>query len=126
MSFETFVLGCCDRLLSQRTFELVVAPALADFEFEDAGGRHGALASRIAVLRAVAGAVGYEARRGCDGFLKLMLLSACYYVFPVAVSVSIFKTWSDFALAMAVVLALSLIPVMVCFWPARHPVRREE
>ena len=37
--------------------------------------------------------------RGSGGFLRLTLLSACYYMFPVAVSVRIFKTWSDFFIA---------------------------
>jgi hypothetical protein len=126
MSFDTFVIGCCDRFVSQRTFELVVAPALADLEFEEAQGRGGAVDNRLAVLRAVAGAVCHDAWRGSDGFLKLVLLSACYYAFPVAVSVRMFKTWNEFFLAMLVVLALSLTPVMVCFWPSRHPVRPGE
>jgi hypothetical protein len=126
MSFDTFVIGCCDRFVSQRTFELVVAPALADLEFEEAEGRRGALENRLAVLRAVAGAVGHDAWRGSDGFLKLLLLSACYYVFPVVVSVRMFNTWSEFFVAMLVVLVLSLTPVMVCFWPSRHPVRPGE
>ena len=126
MSFDTFVIACCDRFVSQRTFELVVAPALADLEFEEAQGRRGRLEDRIAVLRAFGGAVCHDAWRGSDGFLKLMLLSACYYVFPVVVSVRLFQTWSEFAVAMLVVLVLSLTPVMVCFWPSRHPVRPGE
>ena len=126
MSFNTFVIACCDRFVSQRTFELVVAPALADLEFEEREGRRGAIDNRIAVLRAVVGAVCHDARRGSDGFLKLMLLSACYYAFPVAVSVRMFNSWSEFFLAMLVVLAMSLTPVMVCFWPSRDPVRHGE
>jgi hypothetical protein len=126
MSFDRCVIACCDWFVSQRTFELVVAPALADLEFEEAHGRRGALENRLAVLRAFAGAVRHDAWRGFDGFLKLMLLSGCYYAFPVVVSVRMFKTWSEFGLAMLVVLALSLTPVMVCFWPCRHPVRPGE
>lgn len=126
MTFETFVVAISDRFLSQRTFELVVEPALADLEFEVAAGRCSRIASHAAVLRAIAGGVCHEMRRGSDGFLKLTLLSACYYLFPVAVSVRIFKTWEDFFVALLVVLALSLAPVMVCFWPSRQPVRRVE
>ena len=126
MSFDTFVIACCDRFVSQRTFELVVAPALADLEFEEAAGRGGRFDNRRAVLRAVAGAVCHDAWRGSDGFLKLLLLSACYYTFPVAVSVRMFQTWSAFFVAMLAVLLLSLTPVMVCFWPSRGPVRPGE
>ena len=126
MSFDTFVIACCDRFVSQRTFELVVAPALADLEFEETAGRRGAIDNRVAVLRALAGAVCHDARRGSDGFLKLLLLSACYYAFPVVVSVRMFDTWSEFFAAMLWVLLLSFTPVMVCFWPSRHPVRPGE
>jgi hypothetical protein len=125
-TFERAIIALCDRFLSQRTFELVVEPALADLEFEQALGRRSRLASHAAVLRAMAGGVRHEMRRGSGGFLKLTLLSACYYIFPIAVSVSQFKTWSGFLSALIAMLALSLAPVLVCFWPSRHPVRRVE
>jgi hypothetical protein len=123
MSFEALVIAICDRFVSQRGFDLIVTPALADLEFEEAAGRHSRIASRVAVLRAIAGGVGHDVRRGSGGFLKLTLLSACYYLFPVVVSVRMFKTWSDFFVAASVILVLSLMPVVVCFWPVRHPVR---
>ena len=123
MSFDTALIAFCDRFLSQRTYELIVAPALADLAFEEAAGRRGRMANRAAVLRAVAGGVRHEVMRGSGAFFKLTLLSACYYMFPVAVSVRIFESWSDFFVAATAVLALSLVPVMVCFWPQRHPVR---
>lgn len=126
MTFEHGIVAFCDRFLSQRTFELVVEPALADQAFEQALGRRGRIATRISVLRAIAGGVADEIRRGSSGFLKLTLLSACYYVFPIAVSGSLFKTWSGFLFAMFVMLALSITPVVVCFWPSRPPVRRVE
>ena len=123
MSFEALVIAICDRFVSQRAFDLIVTPALADFEFEEAAGRSSRIASRAAVLRAIAGGVGHDVRRGSGGFFKLALLSACYYMFPVAVSVGIFKTWSDFFFAASVMLLLSMMPVVVCFWPVRYPVR---
>lgn len=123
MSFDSWIVAFCDRFVSQRTFDLVVAPALADLDFEEAAGRRGRVANRMAVVRAIAGGVRHDLWRGSGGFLKLTLLSACYYMFPVAVSVRMFKTWSDFFVAAAVVFALALTPVMVCFWPTRHPVR---
>jgi hypothetical protein len=123
MSFEALVIAICDRFVSQRAFDLIVTPALADLEFEEAAGRQGRTSGRAAVLRAIAGGVGHDMRRGSSGFFKLALLSAAYYAFPVAVSVRMFKTWSDFFVALSVVLAMALVPVMVCFWPVRHPVR---
>ena len=123
MTFHWWILAFCDRFLSQRSYDLIVAPTLADLEFEDAAGRRSRLANRAAVIRALAGGVRYEITSGSGGFLKLTLLSACYYMFPVAVSVRIFKTWSDFFFAAMIVFLISLVPVMVCFWPSRHPIR---
>ena len=126
MRFESLVIAICDRFVSQRAFDLIVTPALADWEFENAGGRQSRIASQVAVFRAIAGGVGHDVRNSSAGFLKLTLLSACYYMFPVAVSVRMFTTWSDFFAAAGVVLLLSLIPVVVCFWPERYPVRHSE
>jgi hypothetical protein len=120
MRFDSLVLTFCDRFLAQRTFDLIVAPALADLEFEEAGGRRGRIALRAAVVRAMIGGCRHDLVRGSDTFLQLTLLSACYYVFPVAVSVRMFKTWSEFFVALAIVFAMSLTPVLVCFWPARR------
>jgi hypothetical protein len=123
MTFESCVMLVCDCFLSQRTFDLVVVPALADLEFEQEAGRRSRIAGRAAVARALAGAVCYDMLRGSSGFFKLALLSTSYFMFPVAVSVRVFKTWPDFFTAAAFVLVMSLVPVMVCFWPERHPVR---
>jgi hypothetical protein len=124
MSFESWVIAICDRFVSQRTFDLVVAPALADLEFEEEAGRRSRLACRTAVLRAIGGGVAHDMRRGSGGFLKLTLLSACYYMLPIMVLASTFRTWYEFLIAAVLMLLLSLTPVMVCFWPERHPVRQ--
>jgi hypothetical protein len=126
MSFERWIVACCDRFLSQRTFELVVEPALADLQFEQSLGRRSWIATRGAGLRAVAGGFRDEMARGAGGFLTLTLLTAAYYVFPIAVSASLFKTWSGFFAALIAMFLLSLTPVLVCFWPSRQPVRRVE
>lgn len=122
-SFESLVIGFSDRFLSQRTFDLVVAPALADLEFESESGRCDLQAARVAVIRAMAGALGEDIRGGSAGFLKLTLLSFCYFMFPLALGIGYFKTWSAFAVAASFVLVMSLVPVMVCFWPPRQSVR---
>jgi len=120
MTFESGVVAFATRFISARSFELIVAPALADLEFEDSIGRRGRLASRLAVLSAVAGATQDDIWRGSPDFLKLVLLSFCYFIFPLALGIRIFKTWSEFAVAALVVLVMSLIPVLVCFWPERN------
>ena len=123
MSFESGVIAFADRFLSDRTFELVVAPALADLQFdEDAGGRH-RFASRLAVLKAVTGGLRLEVWRDSGTLLKVALLSACYYTFPLALGIRMFKTWFEFFVAITLVLGLSLVPVLVCFWPARRTAR---
>jgi hypothetical protein len=123
MSFESCVIAFADRFLSDRTFELVIAPSLADLQFDlDAGGRHRA-ASRFAVLKAVAGGLRLEVWRDSGTLFKVALLSACYYSFPLAVGIRYFKTWPEFFVAIAFVLALSLVPVLVCFWPERRTAR---
>ncbi|HWI17802.1 MAG TPA: hypothetical protein VNT81_08645 [Vicinamibacterales bacterium] len=126
MTFESIVIGCCDRFISQRTFELVVAPALADLDFEQDSGRCSLLAARSSVLWALAGALRHDIGRGSADFFKLSLLSFCYFVFPIALGIRYFETWSDFAIAATFVLAMSLVPVMVCFWPSRQSVRPNE
>ena len=123
MRFDSWIIAICDRFVSQRTFDLVVVPALADLEYEQAAGRRTRLASRAAVLRAIAGAVSDDLRRDSGGFLVLTLLSACYYLLPIMVLASTFRTWYEFLIAFVVMLLLSLTPVMACFWPERHPVR---
>jgi hypothetical protein len=124
MSFESRIIAFADRFLSDRTFELVVAPALADLQFDEKGGRRSHLANRIAVFRAVAGGLRLDVWHESGPLLKVALLSACYYTFPLAVGIRMFRTWSEFFVAITLVLGLSLVPVLVCFWPERRTARQ--
>jgi len=126
MKFVQWIMAFCDLMLSQRSFDLIVAPALADMEFEEAAGRRCALSNRAAVVRAAAGALIYEWLRGSGDFFKLALLSGAYFVFPVAVSGSIFKTWSEYLLAALIMVMLSLVPVVACFLPSRYRVQSSD
>ena len=81
------------------------------------------MASRLAVLKAVAGGLRLDVWRDSGTLLKVALLSACYYSFPLAVGIRYFKTWSEFFVAITLVLGLSLVPVLVCFWPERRTAR---
>lgn len=120
MTFERIVIAFCDFFMKQRTFDLIVSPALADLEFEEAGGRRARLANRAAVVRAALGGALFDLLDGSGAFLKLSLLSVSYFMFPVALSVNAFATWFEFLVAAAAVLVLAMIPVMVCFWPERR------
>lgn len=125
MTFESRVVAFSERFLSQRTFELIVAPALADAQFDEQAGRRSRLANRLAVLRAVAGGLRDGARRESGSVCKLTLLSACYFMYPLAFGFDYFRTWSwyEFFVVVTAVFGLSLVPVMVCFWPERHSTR---
>jgi len=125
VTFESGVIAFSERFLSQRTFELIVAPALADLQFDEDAGRRSRLANRCAVLRAVAGGIGDGMWRESGSVLKLTLVSVSYFLYPLAFGFDYFKSWSwsAFLIGVAVVLGLSLVPVMACFWPQRHTVR---
>jgi len=126
MTFESGVIAFASRFVSTRSFDLIVAPALADLDFESSMSCRTRCGSRLSVLRALAGATQEDLRRGSVDFLKLTLLSYCYFIFPLALGIRIFKTWSDFGVAAIIVLVMSLIPVMVCFWPERHTIGSTE
>ena len=123
MTFESRIVAFSNRFLTERTFELVVAPALADCAFEEAAGRRSRIVSRAAVIRAAGGALWHDAQRGADVFCKLLLLSVSYFMFPVMLSVTAFKTWSDFLSFASGVLLMSITPVIICFWPERRRMR---
>lgn len=124
MSFVSCVMAFTDRFLSDRMCDLVVAPALADLQFDDdTGGRH-RFASRLAVLKAIAGGLGLDLWRDSGTLFKVALLSVCYHSFPLALGIRYFKTWSEFFVAITLVVGLSLVPVLVCFWPERRAARQ--
>ncbi|MGQ0733796.1 MAG: hypothetical protein ACT4QD_09090 [Acidobacteriota bacterium] len=122
MSFDARVLAFAERVLSERSFQLIVAPAVADLQFE-AGARPRQLAAhRRAVLRAVAGGLGDDLARDSGGFLTLALLPAGYYIFLLVMFFDVYSIGisTSFAVVAAVILVLSVGPVVACFWPARH------
>ncbi|MEO8681278.1 MAG: hypothetical protein ABI665_19665 [Vicinamibacterales bacterium] len=123
MSFQSRVIAFSERFLSDHTFQLVVAPALADLEFDP--GRTPALqiVNRLAVLKAVAGGLGDEVKRETGIFVALTLVPTCYYLCLVTVCLDPFSSWAKALAVAATIAALSLVPVAVCFWPTRRPMR---
>jgi hypothetical protein len=129
MTFEASVIAFAERFLTNRTFELIVAPALADLQFDDArangSGRLRRARNYIAVLRAVGGGVFDELSRDTASFLMLTLLPMSYYVALITIFWDFFMKNGTMAApaAMVAIVVLSLGPVMACFWPERHRAR---
>ena len=116
------------RFLSERTHELIVAPAIADVHHDCAQGAAGA-SSHLSVLVAFAGAA-YEELTADLRLVKiaaLALIPAIYYAFLIILVVPDAGTylvahWGPFALAVGVAM-LSFGPVLACCWPERSPRR---
>ena len=123
MNFESRVLAFSDRFLSDRTFELVVAPALADLEFDPGRKPFARAINRLAVLRAVLGGFIHDVKRDSGTFMLLMLVPSCYYLSLLTVCLDAVKSWGGFFSLAAMVIALSSAPVLVCFWPSRRAPR---
>jgi hypothetical protein len=125
MSFEARVLAFGDRFLTERTFELIVVPALADLQFEDAEGSLARSARRLGVLRAVSGALRDDLARDSHTLVTLMFVPACYYVFALILCFDVLKISlsTGFFVTAAVILILSVGQALVCFWPARQTAR---
>jgi hypothetical protein len=125
MSFESRIVAFGERFLSDRTFQLVVAPAVADLEFEHGAGTLRRAENRLAVLRAVAGALRIDLARDCGSIVVLTLVPACYYIFMMVICFDVLSISisTHFLVAAALILALSFGPMMVCFWPERQRAR---
>ena len=81
---------------------------------------------RVAVLRAVSGGLCDELRRDLPGFLTVALVPAAYYVFMMTVCLDAFRTWSEFFGTAGLILVMSFLPVVVCFWPRRSSISLAE
>lgn len=125
MTFVAAITALSERFLTDRSFELIVTPALADFEFDpNASGAH-RFAPHRAVLAAFLGALREDVARAGDigTFAGLVLIPVCYYSFFFILGLPKGMPMVSgplMALGIAVV-ALSLAPVIVCYWPERHP-----
>lgn len=121
--FEARIIAFSDRFLTNRTFDLIVAPALADLQYDGDTTRVGRARNCLAVLRAVAGGLRDDMTRDSASFLVLALLPTCYYTFLMIVFSDFFETAGRLLTTAALIMVLSLAPVMACFWPDRQPSR---
>jgi hypothetical protein len=121
VTFTETIAALSDRFLTERSFDLIVGPALADFEFDDPAIPM--RTRRAAVMLAFAGAVWDDiVCANAWTFAALVLIPACYYFFffllgipggPHSMPADLMTT-----LGIAVI-TLSLAPAIVCFWPER-------
>jgi hypothetical protein len=121
MSFDTQLLLFAQRFLSDRSFRLIVAPAIADLQFEHGAGAFRRSANRIAVLRAVAGGLRDDLATASGGMLMLTMVPACYYIFLLVMCFDVYaiSISRSFLAVAALILVLSFCPVIACFWPER-------
>jgi hypothetical protein len=125
VTFVATVTGLSTRFLTERSFDLIVAPALADFDWDLSTGNRSRLGCRAAVVKAMIGAAWEDVVRGGDLalFAGLVLLPICYYAvffllgFPAGAERLSSSVITLLGLA---VVTLSLAPALVCFWPDRQ------
>lgn len=118
MPFDVIVGGVGARLLSERTFELVLAPALADYQIERAARRTDEWVRRFAVLIALSGGLRMEVARHAGSFFLLALLPLCYNLVLLTIFSDFFDMTTGVRIIGALILVLSLGPVMLCFLPS--------
>ena len=122
MTFAETIIALSDRFLTERSFELIVGPALADFDY-DAGGETHAMRRHAAVLAAFTGALWDDVI--CSNawtFAGLVMIPACYYFFffLLGMPAGPHRMPTDLLTTLAIaVITLSLAPAIVCFWPER-------
>jgi hypothetical protein len=131
VSFVDAVLSLSDRFLREQTFELIVAPAIADLQYDaPAAGPLRHARNCAAVLTAVVWALYEEITTDSSAFTFLMLVAipACYYTGLVIAcapeGTRLFSTAGDKVAIGGVIAVLSLGPAIVCYWPERRT-RRE-
>jgi predicted LPLAT superfamily acyltransferase len=115
--FDAVIGGVGTRLLSERTFDLVLAPALADYQVERRTRSGRDWLNRFAVLLALSGALRMEAASHAVSFVTLALLPFAYDVVLLTLFSDFFDMDGGWRFVGAMVVALSMVPVVVCFWP---------
>ena len=130
MTLVETVTALSERWLRDRTFELVVAPAIADLQFDEAAAGPRRARNAAAVVSAFAWGM-YEDLTSDAGSLltfgALTLIPACYYTLLILICAPLgnypFSTLNGRVVVGAAILVLSLGPVIACYWPER-PARR--
>ena len=128
MTFIQRIDALSSRFLSERSYELIVGPAIADLQHDAGSEDPHSIRGALSVLVAFAGAAYDEitADSGLWTITALALIPAMYYAFLI---VLILPEAGPFLRAraglplLAVGAAMSFAPVLVCCWPERTPPR---
>ena len=128
MTFIQRIDSLSSRFLTERSYELIVGPAIADLQHDASAGPTHSVRGQLSVLVAFAGAVYDEITTdsGLWRIAALALIPAMYYAFLIML---IMPEAGPFLRARAglplLVLgaAMSFAPVFVCCWPERTPRR---
>ena len=128
MTLVGTITALSERFLRERTFDLVVAPAIADLQFDSqAVGFLRRASNALAVVSAFAWGAYEDLTRDSTAltFAGLALIPGCYYSLLVTLLLPapMFATASGRLTIAAAIFALSFGPVLACYWPERH-VRR--
>ena len=121
--FDVMVGGVGARLLSERTFDLVLAPALADYQIESRERSGGGWLGRVAVLVALSGALRMEAAHNVVSFFTLALLPFAYDVVLLTMFSDFFDMTGGLRFVGVMILVLSMVPVVIMFWPTGRVAR---
>ena len=114
MTFIERIDSLSTRFLTERSYELIVGPAIADLQHDADSTPEHSLRGRLSVLAAFAGAVYDEITADSSLFMIVLIL-------PEA---GAFVTARASLMVLAVGIAvMSFGPVLVCCWPERTPRR---
>ena len=128
MTFIQRIDSLSSRFLTERSYELIVGPAIADLQHDVNSAPTQSVRGQLSVLVAFAGAL-YDEITADSGLLRiasLALIPAMYYAFLIML---IMPEAGPFLRARAglpllvVGAAMSFAPVVVCCWPERTPRR---
>lgn len=127
-----WLLWIARQLLHEDTFELLVAPALADLQVDDCAGAY------AAVLVSLAYACSVDTRHDVRGLaddagtlVAIFTIQAAYYAGMLtllaagvrardAITILLDGGTPQFFAALMVVVLLSVVPTLLCFWPPRR------
>ncbi|HZJ30346.1 MAG TPA: hypothetical protein VFD21_02190 [Vicinamibacterales bacterium] len=130
MTFIERIDALSSRFLSERSYDLIVGPAIADLQHDAGDGQSPrSMRGSFPVLVAFAGAA-YDEITADSGLWRigaLALIPAMYYAFLIVLilpEAGAFVTARSGLLALAIAIAaMSFAPVLVCCWPERRPRR---
>jgi hypothetical protein len=129
MTFIQRIDSLSSRFLTERSYELIVGPAIADLQHDVNAAPAHSVRGQLSVLVAFAGALYDEVTADASLLMiaALALIPALYYAFLIVLilpEAGAFVTARAGLMVLAVGIAvLSFGPVLVCCWPERTPRR---